>query len=845
MDPKAYAIHKRLREQTGQRFQPTFSRQHKGPKEITIPLIRPPENSENRKPHVIAYDPLPTPTSIRVLQVHLEEFENEFDFYSTPRCSLVVRDLADDPVYDALSYTWGCPVTIYSDESEVSSAAAWAAPSFDIICDGKPFSITANLYAAILSWRLQASKTGARYCRTVIGEGGPNITVVVSSTWDIWIDQICINQSDLQERNSQVMLMGRIFKQSRLCLVWLGGDDQFSQTAIVTMVKVLNVEPESFSKLAARNMFEEEVYKDVVGMEPIEPWEWVTLYAFLSRSWFWRSWVVQEAALSRELSFVCGVTTLTLHHLACLMDVLIMAKSLKAVGFLAQALQGHSNIFIKKAEAMRTQDPGARLYQPNPDDGPNLSILKHLFEIRTLAFGFQSSIYCFRKTWKPSRHGLSNVLGSFKTMRATDPRDKVYAFLGLAEELGQPGTLLPAYEKPVAEVFRDAIRFMLLSSNSLNALALKEDPQQTKTPGLESWVPDFTSRGLASSRGHPVLNLWSAGELAGNMHFMFRPSGVLEARGLCIGTACAAHEFTGIHRLVLDRGPGSFMSLVQALPECSNVWIPPMTRRLRSYLEVEGLIPNKEVYDQPLIGEEGIMARQPRLEVLWRTLLMNNLGNEFPPSKHTVDLLLRFWDRGLHIRMVTAGAGSDPAALIGQINPLHGYVGGNDRNWDMLKSSISSIYCAQRILKGQHGDDDRDELFPEEMRAILPELDAAWAEGRGSDEGIDMAEMVSKKLVRPSFTQVYEFERTVNMNCVGRSLFATMEGKLGVGPVSTREGDEIWNLVGADAPFVLRPQGDGRYTLLGGAYVHGAMFAEWHEWDFDAIAKDIKTISIV
>ncbi|RTE76909.1 hypothetical protein BHE90_008619, partial [Fusarium euwallaceae] len=336
------------------------------------------------------------------------------------------------------------------------------------------------------------------------------------------------------------------------------------------------------------------------------------------------------------------------------------------------------------------------------------------------------------KPWKPNHHALSSVLAIFKATRATDPRDKVYAFLGLAEELGQAGTLHPAYEKPITEVFRDAIKFMLQLSNSLNDLALKEDPQQTKTPGLESWVPDFISHGLTLPRGHPVLSLWSAEELAGNMHFMFRPSGVLEARGL--------------------------------------------------------------------------QLRQ---------------------------------------RIVIAGLGSDPAPRRGQTAGLFSLFGGSRPSWDILRSSISAMYSAQMILKGQHSDDAQIELFPEEMGAILPELDAAWAEGRRSDEGIAMAQVALKELSRPISAEAFEFLKQAENNCSGKHLFTTREGQMGVGPISTREGDEIWNLVGADAPFVLRPQGDGRYTLLGGAYVHGAMFAEWHEGDFDAVAKDIKTVLLV
>ncbi|KAH7249544.1 heterokaryon incompatibility protein-domain-containing protein [Fusarium solani] len=844
MDPKIYAIRKRLREQTRQLFEPMSSRPNNGPKGITIPLIRPPENCENRKRHVIDYNPLPTSTSIRVLQVHSERFENEFDFYTPPRCSLVVKDLDDDPVYDALSYTWSCPVTIYSNVSEASSAAAWAAPSFDIICDGKPFSVTANLYAAILSLRLRASKTGHRYCRTLARIESSNMTKIVSPTLYIWIDQICINQSDLKERNSQVMLMGRIYKQSRLCLVWLGGDDQFSQSAVDTMTKLLNTEDELFSKLAALNIFQTKNYGDI-GMEPIEPWEWIALYAFLSRSWFWRSWVVQEAALSKQLSFCCGITAFTLDHLSYLMDLLMEAKCLSSMTGLAQALQGQSNSFTEQARIMKARDPGARLYQPNPDDRPNQSMLKHLSGMRTKVFGFNSSISSPEKTWKPDRHGLSHVLGPFKSMRATDPRDKVYAFLGLAEELGQGGTLHPAYEKPIAEVFRDAMQFMLRSSNSLNDLALKEDPQRTKTAGLESWVPDFTSDSLASPRVHPVLSMWSKGKNPSTTDFTFHPGGVLEVRGLRIGTARAVHELTGLLGPGVDNGPNSLMSLLQSLPEDSSVWIPPLTPSLRSYLETSGLVPNEEIYGHVPIQDGGAVVIQSRLEVFWRTLLTNRFGKEFPPSRSTVGLLLRFWDRELHLRVIIAGLFSDPAASSGQTNGMFSQFGGDSPNWDMLKSSISAMYRAQKILKGQLSDDVQNDLFPKEMSAILPELDAAWAEGRRSDEGMAMAQVAMKQLSRPFSAEALGFQREVEINCSGKHLFATKEGQLGIGPKSTREGDEVWNLVGGDAPFVLRPQGGGRYALLGGASVHGAMFAEWHEGDFDAIAKDIKTVLLV
>lgn len=521
------------------------------------------------------------------------------------------------------------------------------------------------------------------------------------------------------------------------------------------------------------------------------------------------------------------------------------------MGELAQDLQGQSSNYTATMRVMRAQNQGAGLYQPDPENKPNLSMLDRLFEMRMLLFESRSSTPPLKKSGKTDPRALSDVLDSFKSMRATDPRDKVYAFLGLAEESGQVGMLRPAYEKPVAEVFRDTMQFLLESSNSLDDLALKEDPQQSHTSGLNSWVPDFASDAPGSPRHHPVSSMWSVGERSGNMHFAFRPGGALEVRGLHIATACAVHELAGLNGPGAGDGPGfddgpySLMNVLQALPTYSSVWIPPLTPSLRSYLKANDLIPNKEVYHEALVEEEGTVVRQSRLEVLWRTLVRDRFRKDFPPLKSTVDLLLPFWNKRLQGQMAIAGMFSDPARTRGEANGLLRGFKGDVPNWDILKPSISASYRAHMILKGQDVDDAQNEPFPEEISEIVPELDAAWAEERASPRGLAMAEMLREEMRMPNSEDEYEFLDKAKISCSGKNLFATKEEQLGVGPRSTKAGDEVWNLVGADAPFVLRPQGDGRYTLLGGAYVHGAMFAAWHQRDFNDIAKDIKTVLIV
>jgi hypothetical protein len=89
--------------------------------------------------------------------------------------------LLKKPHYDALSYTWGPTIGKKS-----------------ITVNGKKMDVTKNLYEALLSIRLP------RETRTV------------------WADQVCIDQSNTEEKNSQVPLMTFIYSRASDVLIWLG-----------------------------------------------------------------------------------------------------------------------------------------------------------------------------------------------------------------------------------------------------------------------------------------------------------------------------------------------------------------------------------------------------------------------------------------------------------------------------------------------------------------------------------------------------------------------------------------------------------------------------------------------
>ena len=135
------------------------------------------------------YSPLPNTNSIRILHIEtLEGSESRYHLESFP--------IENAPSFRALSYTWG---PAYRDIN-VEDEAPELPPDFcaSMICDGKRINITQNLSDALI-----------------------NIVAIGIDGW-LWIDALCINQRDFEERNSQVLLMGNIYTSASEVLIWLG-----------------------------------------------------------------------------------------------------------------------------------------------------------------------------------------------------------------------------------------------------------------------------------------------------------------------------------------------------------------------------------------------------------------------------------------------------------------------------------------------------------------------------------------------------------------------------------------------------------------------------------------------
>lgn len=125
------------------------------------------------------YTPLVRPLEIRVLILHPGKKGSPIE------CTLEHRCLGSNKAhFDALSYVWGNP-----------------AVTGEITCNNRRRNVGKNLYDALERLRL------------------PDDERV------LWIDALCINQADNQEKTQQVRLMGEIYSKAQRVLIWLGNNE--------------------------------------------------------------------------------------------------------------------------------------------------------------------------------------------------------------------------------------------------------------------------------------------------------------------------------------------------------------------------------------------------------------------------------------------------------------------------------------------------------------------------------------------------------------------------------------------------------------------------------------------
>lgn len=375
------------------------------------------------------HDTLSSPGLIRLVELLPGGWEDDL------RCNIHTISLDTPPTYDALSYSWG-------DESQddpslpadflSSFVRAFESGQKFLRCNGQILLISSNLYNALRRLRDKSVKY-------------------------LWVDRVCIDQSNVLERAEQVRLMRKIYSKARLVVVWLGEEDSHTVPAFALMErisKLATVSAVSSLHTNTSDIFDPDALQ-AMGLPSFPSADWESMHRLFERRWFQRSWVIQEVALADVAVVLCGCRILNWD------DVGRTGQYLVSSGFF---------------RAM--QDTYGRQGRPT----------------------FASTIQSSRARVKlDTDRSLTLLLSSMRRFKATDPRDKIYSLLGLVGDKKDPephgrvdnNVIGPDYSSSVDTIFRQVTKSLIKHESSLALLSTVEDASLRVTLNLPSWVPDY------------------------------------------------------------------------------------------------------------------------------------------------------------------------------------------------------------------------------------------------------------------------------------------------------------------------------------------------------------------
>ncbi|KAJ3528242.1 hypothetical protein NM208_g7335 [Fusarium decemcellulare] len=367
------------------------------------------------------------------------------------QCSITRVDINEAGDFEALSYTWG-------DLNNLQT----------IGCGSGTLNITISLYEALIHLRY---------------EDKPRI---------LWADAVCIDQSNIPERNAQVARMRDIYAQAEQTIIWLGpetsqlGDIRSSISDSyglfpASAIQDLNSVDESRHNIVQQVMPPAvELKKE--GKPNLIDYDWKPLADLLARPWFTRKWVIQEAVYARQLLVVCRNQTIHFDELSNLARALF-----------------HSGLAL----VIETV-----LHEINPRYAEVLTNFLVIQQIRAT----------INPTLAPKSPGpnLSDMVAVGQAFACSDKKDHVFAMLGLAADYLDPDVKArsaffpsPDYALTSDQVFTRYALYELLDKRCLDLLSLRSHRQPGST--LPSWVPDLSALKSLSYLANEGSELFRAG----------------------------------------------------------------------------------------------------------------------------------------------------------------------------------------------------------------------------------------------------------------------------------------------------------------------------------------------
>lgn len=320
------------------------------------------------------------------------EFQSKMEFQTleTP-----LESLADE----CLSYTWGSADVLY-----------------DVLVDETVVAVTQSLNGALTRLR------NAEECRT------------------LWVDQLCIDQGNLDERSEQVKIMHRIYQGAWRTVVYLHVDNVSDLDFALSHRRLIQEFIRSTawpSLLAGQIGRSERVCERAISDFPTTK----ALLEMLSHSWFSRIWIIQEVSMSKSVLLYYRGETVDWTRL----DVK-SGLATQTVGRMSEADRTRHFDNVGLRHTTRTSERAGRKsrtersrqlaglslssHMPGSTEFRIASLNKLKYMTRLLS---DQSMRFVEHRW-PRGNKLISLLCTGRAFQSTDPRDRVFALLNLTNE---------------------------------------------------------------------------------------------------------------------------------------------------------------------------------------------------------------------------------------------------------------------------------------------------------------------------------------------------------------------------------------------------------------------------
>lgn len=411
-----------------------------------------------------------TRREIRLLTLHSRETSDEI------RVTLknVTLDPNSPPSYEALSYTWGSA----QDKVPIRIKTAQTAETIRSAISG-PTNHSTNEFAS------STQQLDRQYNFLEVTQ---NLAVALEHLqYDqeprvLWVDAICINQQDVEERSAQVQLMADIYWYANQTTVWLGPEDDDSSLALETLDDLgsrITFDWTTYTCRPAGGSEDDDTLANVNKDLPWDQKQWASIILLLQRPWFERLWIWQEVRLAEYVVVVCGVDCISWDRFRH------AAYRIGYTGVVHPELLHRIN--------------GLCFYNPQDDHS--------------------------------SRNNLLLTLQDTRHCKCSDQRDRIYALFNISrlrgpQSLGEKPLWRPDYRKDVRTVFQDFVLSAIEETQILEPLLLCD--LQKPLPHAPSWVPNIPD-------SMPNRDLYFL-EADGNTRAraVYQGNGILEVSGILL-----------------------------------------------------------------------------------------------------------------------------------------------------------------------------------------------------------------------------------------------------------------------------------------------------------------------